>query len=135
VARAENGIGQGQVLASPLGMALVAATVARGAPVVPELIRGRPTEVLRAAPAPDAVALEQLRPMLRAVVTDGTATRLAGLGEVFGKTGTAEFTDDGRAHGWFVGYRGDVAFAVLVADGGSSAPALEIARRFLAAIG
>ena len=49
VQRAENGFGQGQVLASPLGMALVAATVARGAPVVPQLIRDRPTEVLRPA--------------------------------------------------------------------------------------
>jgi cell division protein FtsI/penicillin-binding protein 2 len=52
---------------------------------------------------------------------------------VFGKTGTAEFTDDGHAHGWFVGYRGDVAFAVLVVDGGTSAPALATAGRFLAA--
>ena len=73
--------------------------------------------------------------MMRAVVTEGTATRLAGLGEVFGKTGTAEFTNDGRAHGWFVGYRGDLAFAVLVVDGGSSTPAVEAAARFLAAIG
>ena len=127
VQRAENGFGQGQVLASPLGMALVAATVARGAPVVPQLIRDRPTEVLRPADPPDPAALDQVRPMMRAVVTEGTATRLAGLGEVFGKTGTAEYTDDGRAHGWFVGYRGDVAFAVLVVDGGSSAAAVEVA--------
>jgi cell division protein FtsI/penicillin-binding protein 2 len=134
VQRAENGFGQGQVLASPLGMALMSATVAGGAPVVPQLIRGRPTEVLRPASAPDAAALEQLRPMMRAVVTEGTATRLSGLGEVYGKTGTAEFTNDGRAHGWFVGYRGDVAFAVLVVDAGSSAPAVEVAERFLTAI-
>ncbi len=83
---------------------------------------------------PDAAQLEQLRPMMRAVVTEGSATRLAGLGEVYGKTGTAEFTDDGRAHGWFVGYRGDVAFAVLVVDAGSSGPAVEAAARFLSAI-
>jgi cell division protein FtsI/penicillin-binding protein 2 len=135
VQRAENGFGQGQVLASPLGMALVAASVASGAPVVPQLIRGRPTEVLVPPTAPDPAQLEQVRPMMRAVVTEGSATRLAGLGEVYGKTGTAEFTDDGRAHGWFVGYRGDVAFAVLVVDGGSSGPAVEAAARFLGAIG
>jgi Penicillin binding protein transpeptidase domain/NTF2-like N-terminal transpeptidase domain len=135
VQRAENGFGQGQVLASPLGMALVAATVAHGGPVVPQLIRDRPTEILRPATAPDPVALDQVRPMMRAVITEGTATRLAGLGEVFGKTGTAEYTDDGRAHGWFVGYRGDVAFAVLVVDGGSSAVAVDVAQRFLAAMG
>jgi cell division protein FtsI/penicillin-binding protein 2 len=73
---------------------------------------------------------------MRAVVTEGTASRLAGTGELRGKTGTAEFTNDGSgAHGWFVGYRGDVAFAVLVVDGGSSEPALAVAQRFLAAAG
>ena len=135
VQRAEDAFGQGQVLASPLGMALVGATVAHGAPVVPQLVAGRPTEVLTAATAPDPAALEQVRTMMRAVVTEGTATALNGLGEVRGKTGTAEFTNDGsRAHGWFVGYRGDVAFAVLVVDGGSSEPAVAAAGRFLGAV-
>jgi cell division protein FtsI/penicillin-binding protein 2 len=134
VQRAEDAFGQGQVLASPLGMALVGATVAHGAPVVPQLVAGRPTEVLIPATAPDPGALEQVRAMMRAVVTEGTATALGGLGEVRGKTGTAEFTNDGsRAHGWFVGYRGDLAFAVLVVDGGSSEPAVAAAGRFLGA--
>ncbi len=135
VQRAENGFGQGQVLATPFGMALMAATVAKGTPVVPELIRDRPTRVTRPATAPDPAVLAQLRPMMRAVVTEGTARQLAGRGEVYGKTGTAEYTDDGRAHGWFVGYRGDLAFAVLIVDGGSSTPAVAVADRFLAAVG
>jgi cell division protein FtsI/penicillin-binding protein 2 len=135
VLRAENGFGQGEVLASPFGVALAAAAVANGAPVVPQLIRDRPTQVVVPATAPDPAALEQLRSMMRAVVTEGTAERLAGLGEVYGKTGTAEFTADGRAHGWFMGYRGDIAFAVLVVDGASAAPAVEVAERFLRAIG
>ncbi|MHA6625928.1 penicillin-binding transpeptidase domain-containing protein [Pseudonocardia sichuanensis] len=135
VLRAENGFGQGEVLASPFGVALAAATVARGEPVVPQLFRDRPTEVLVPAAAPDPAVLEQLRTMMRAVVTEGTASTLAGLGEVHGKTGTAEFTADGRAHGWFMGYRGDVAFAVLVVDGASAAPAVGVAERFLGALG
>jgi hypothetical protein len=135
VLRAENGFGQGEVLATPFGVALAAATVARGTPVVPQLVRDRPTEVLAPATAPDPAVLAQLRSMMRAVVTEGTASALAGLGEVYGKTGTAEFTDDGRAHGWFMGYRGDVAFAVLVVDGASSAPAVGVAERFLGALG
>jgi cell division protein FtsI/penicillin-binding protein 2 len=134
VQRAEDGFGQGQVVATPFGMALVAATVAHGSPVVPQLIRGQQTRTTTAATAPNAAALDQLRPMMRQVVTDGTATGLRGSGEVFGKTGTAEFSQNGtnRAHGWFVGYRQDVAFAVLVVDGGSSGPAVGIAQRFLA---
>ena len=136
VQRAEDGFGQGQVVATPFGMALVAATVAHGSPVVPQLVRGRPTETVKAATAPDPAALEQLRPMMRQVVTGGTATALRGSGEVFGKTGTAEFSANGtnRAHGWFVGYRGDLAFSVLVVDGGSSGPAVGIAQRFLAGV-
>jgi beta-lactamase class D len=135
VQRAEDAFGQGQVLASPLGMAIVAATVAHGTAVVPQLLPGRPTEVTKAATAPDPAALEQVRAMMRAVVTEGTATALNGLGEVRGKTGTAEFTNDGtRAHGWFAGYRGDMAFAVLIVDAGSSAPAVAVAGRFLGAL-
>ena len=135
VQRAEDAFGQGQVLASPLGMALVGATVAHGAPVVPQLVTGSATEVLTPPTAPDPAALEQVRSMMRAVVTEGTATALNGFGEVRGKTGTAEFTNDGsRAHGWFVGYRGDLAFAVLVVDGGSSEPAVATAARFLQAV-
>ncbi len=135
VQRAEDGFGQGQVIATPLGMALAAATVERGATVVPQLIHGRATQVITAATAPDPAALDQLRPMMRAVVTEGTARLLGRRGEVYGKTGTAEYTDDGRAHGWFVGYRGDLAFAVLIVDGGSSTPAVALADRFLAALG
>ncbi len=135
VQRAEDGFGQGQVIATPLGMALAAATVARGTNVVPQVIHGRPTQVLTPAAPPDAAALDQLRPMMRAVVTEGTARLLGRRGEVYGKTGTAEYTADGRAHGWFVGYRGDLAFAVLIVDGGSSTPAVAVADRFLAALG
>jgi cell division protein FtsI/penicillin-binding protein 2 len=133
VQRAEDGFGQGQVVATPFGMALMAATVAHGAPVTPQLIRGRPTQVVVPPTAPDPAVLDQLRPMMRAVVTDGTATGVRGAGEVYGKTGTAEYAQGGtnRAHGWFVGYRGDLAFAVLVVDGGSSGPAVQIANRFL----
>ncbi|WP_344411808.1 penicillin-binding transpeptidase domain-containing protein [Pseudonocardia ailaonensis] len=136
VQRAEDGFGQGDVVATPFGMALVTATVARGAPVVPQLIRGRQTETVKAATAPNPAALDQLRPMMRAVVTDGTAKGLRGSGEVFGKTGTAEYSVNGtnRAHGWFVGYRGDLAFSVLIVDGGSSGPAVTIAQKFLAAL-
>ena len=108
--------------------------MARGAPVVPQLIASEPTQSPVPATVPDPAVLDVVRPMMRAVVTEGSATLLAGLGEVYGKTGTAEFTNDGRAHGWFVGYRGDVAFAVLVVDGGSSGPAVEAAARFLTAI-
>ena len=62
--------------------------------------------------------LDGLRPMMRLVVTNGTAKDLNGSGDVRGKTGEAEF--DGGSHAWFAGYRGDMAFAALIVGGGSS---------------
>ena len=132
--RASDGFGQGDVLASPFGMAMISATVAHGAPVTPSLIRGRPTEAVVAPGTPDRAILDQLRPMMRAVVTSGTGTAANGQGEVFGKTGTAEYAGSGgenQAHGWFTGYRGDLAFATLIVDGESSGPAVGLTARFL----
>ncbi|MDQ3761671.1 MAG: penicillin-binding transpeptidase domain-containing protein [Actinomycetota bacterium] len=136
VRRAENGFGQGRVLASPFGMALVASTVAAGGQVpTPVLIKGMQTQMVLGpvAPMPREVA-DALRVMMREVVTQGTARTLAGHGQLYGKTGTAEDSVTG-AHGWFVGFRGDLAFATLVAGAGSSGPALDVSGRFLSALG
>ncbi len=136
VRRAENGFGQGRVLASPFGMALVASTAAAGGQLpTPVLIRGMPAQTViePGGPVPRDVA-EALRVMMREAVTRGTAKALAGQGQLYGKTGTAEYSDTG-AHGWFIGFRGDLAFATLVVDGGSSAPALDVSERFLSKLG
>ncbi|WP_165968542.1 penicillin-binding transpeptidase domain-containing protein [Saccharopolyspora elongata] len=132
VQRAENGIGQGTVLASPFGMALVTSSIAEGRMPVPTLVRGAQTKADATPQPPAPQTLDQLRTMMREVVTGGTATALNGSGDVRGKTGTAQFGDGTHSHGWFVGYRGDLAFAVLVTDAGSSGPAVEAAKRFLA---
>ncbi|MGY1636351.1 penicillin-binding transpeptidase domain-containing protein [Geodermatophilus sp. SYSU D00742] len=139
--KAANAIGQGQVLMSPAQLALVAAGVAGGTPVVP-------VEVVGAEPAgptpqgPDPAVLDALRPMMRQVVLSGTATALADRGEVYGKTGTAEYGSNTPpdAHGWFMGYRlggpqGDLAFAVLVEGGQSSSLAVGVTDAFLGALG
>jgi hypothetical protein len=129
--RVEWSIGQGEVLASPFGMALVAAAVVRGQAVTPVLLPGRPTTSDRTPPALDPEVVEDLRAMMRETVTAGTATALADLPGVAGKTGTAQFGDGTHSHGWFVATAGDLAMAVLVVDGGSSTPAVQVAGRFL----
>ncbi|MCK0177381.1 penicillin-binding transpeptidase domain-containing protein [Mycolicibacterium sp. F2034L] len=127
--RTEDGFGQGKVLASPFGMALVAATVAAGHTPVPQLIQGRETVVTgERTPVPPEV-IEGLRPMMRLVVTNGTADDLAGAGDVRGKTGEAEFA--GGSHSWFAGYRGDLAFAALIVGGGSSEYAVRMLKGML----
>jgi cell division protein FtsI/penicillin-binding protein 2 len=133
--KAAEAIGQGRVEVSPLAMALVSAQVAKGGPVVPALIAGAPAA--GEAPAgPPAAVLPALRDMMRAVVTDGTATALRDVpgGAVAGKTGTAEYGTavPPRSHAWFTGYQGDLAFAVFVQDGQSSkTTAVPVARAFL----
>ncbi len=131
--RVEEGIGQGQVTASPFGMALVAASLARGSAPAPAIVAGQPGKPDRTPdPLPAGIA-DQVKSMMRETVTNGTATALQDIPDLLGKTGTAEYIDDTHAHGWFVGIDGDLALAVFVSDAGSSGPAVEAAGRFLRA--
>jgi cell division protein FtsI/penicillin-binding protein 2 len=137
--RATDGFGQGKVTASPFGMALAAAAVAKGSMPMPTLIRGTHTTAdTTPQPIPQPV-LDAMRPMMREVVTSGTATQLRDLPDVAGKTGTAEYDVNGtlHSHGWFNGYSAshDLAFAVLLVDAGSSTPAVNVAGTFLRSLG
>ncbi|WP_236791614.1 penicillin-binding transpeptidase domain-containing protein [Amycolatopsis sp. GM8] len=127
----ESAIGQGKVQASPFGLALMAATVSAGKAVTPQLVRGQDTSVTTGYQAPSGAVLTALRSMMREVVTGGTATGLARSGNVFGKTGTAQFGDGSQANGWFTGYRDDVAFSVLLLGSNSSKPAVSVSAAFL----
>ena len=127
--RTEDGFGQGKVLVTPFGMALTAATVAAGKTPTPHLIVGSQTTETGAHPPADPVILDGLRSMMRLVVTNGTAKDIDGVGEVYGKTGEAEF--EGGSHAWFAGYRGDLAFAALIVGGGSSTYAVRMVRQML----
>jgi cell division protein FtsI/penicillin-binding protein 2 len=132
---AEAAIGQGRVQASPLSMALVAAAVADGEWRPPRLVSARllPKGGSPPHPIPRAL-LAALRPMMRSVVTSGTAAAAGMPAGVAGKTGTAEYDNAGHSHAWFIGYKGDFAFAVFV-QGGESGPAVAapLAARFLKA--
>lgn len=130
----EDGFGQGRIQASCLGGALMAATVASGKALTPRLWHDLETKVVKGYSPPPAAVLGQVRTMMRAVVTSGTGRGAAGAGAVFGKTGTAQFGDGSDATGWFVGYRGNVAFAVLLEDSNDSGPAVTLAAKFLKAL-
>jgi cell division protein FtsI/penicillin-binding protein 2 len=131
--------GQGTTVVSPLAMAAATAAVARGRFEQPRLLLDPPPPSPAPAGAPlDPAALAALRPMMREGVTNGTGTGLRSVpgDRVYGKTGTAEF-DNGstQTHAWFVGYQGDLAFAVMVQKGGAGADAaVPIVNRFLTAM-
>ena len=136
VGHAAMTIGQDRILASPLAMAGVAATVADGRWRAPRLLPGAPA---RARPPLPPAELATLRTLMRGVVTSGTGTALAGIaGEVIGKSGTAEYGggDPPPTHAWFIAARGDLALAVIV-EGGSSGGrvAAPVAERFFRALG
>lgn len=144
-------IGQGKVLLSPLAAATMAGSVAKGAPVSPQLVlnpdggaaaAGTTSGSTAPAAQPSATATAEapstasgepitaaeaasLADMMRAVVTSGHAGFLASVpGEPVGaKTGTAEFGKETppKTHAWIVAVHGDLAVAVFVEDGGLGA--------------
>jgi penicillin-binding protein A len=130
---ATSAIGQQDVRANPMQMALVAAAIANGGvEMVPHLVKeirdadGRvvktiePTEFGRPISGQTAT---QLRDMMVSVVEAGTGTaaQIPGI-QVAGKTGTAE-TPGGKPHAWFVSFapaqNPRIVVAVVVLGGGS----------------
>ena len=97
----------------------MAAAIEHGSWLPPQLVT---IPAPRPQAQPHAISpaiLDTLRPMMRAVVTTGTAAGVGFPPGVYGKTGTAQYGNGPNppSHGWFIGYRGDVAFAVLVEGG------------------
>lgn len=131
---ARSGIGQENVRATPLQMAMVAAAVANGGkimnPYVVQTVRAKDqSQLYGASPKEFGKAMTgdqagQLEDMMRAVVTEGTAKNLAGR-RIAGKTGTAEQGPGNPNANWFVGFSPmkdpRYAFAVMTEAPGSGA--------------
>lgn len=147
-ALADTGFGQGELLATPLQMAMVAAAIANdGAMMRPHLVQRiltsdgdtrivtEPT-LWRQTVAPETA--RHVREMMVHAVTNGYVSGAAIEGFVVGgKTGTAE-TGDGEPHAWFIGFVGDpeprYAVAVVLEHGGAGLAApLAIGREMMAA--
>ncbi|MFJ8823151.1 penicillin-binding transpeptidase domain-containing protein [Streptomyces sp. NPDC102467] len=125
--KAASMIGQGRIQANPLIMASVTATAASGTFHQPVIVRGG-RNTTTTTPLPGSV-VTQLRDLMRATVTEGTAHVLADLpGEIGAKTGTAEVSEGEPNNGWLVARRGNVAVACVVEQGvtggGSAGPIL-----------
>ena len=133
-------IGQAQVLATPLQMATVAATIANGGTrMEPRIVLDDPARGDRAVSRKTARTMTDL---MELVVTGGTGTA-ANLGtpDVAGKTGTAEVFVDGeiKNHAWFICFapsdRPKVAVAVVSELGGVGGQvAAPLARQILQAV-
>ena len=129
-----SAIGQQDVAANPLQMALVAAAIGNGGvemqprlvteardPTGQVIAEFAPQEFSQPLSAANAAALTQ---MMVGVVESGTGTaaQIPGV-TVAGKTGTAQHGEGANPHAWFVSFAPaeapEVAVAVIVLDGGS----------------
>ena len=118
---AQVSIGQGDMLVTPMHMAVLAAAI--GNKGVAPLPRLSATAVARLSPPFFSTkASRQLADMMRYAVVSGTGrgADVAGL-DVAGKTGTAQ-NPHGDDHGWFIGFAPSseprLAFAVVMEQGG-----------------
>jgi peptidoglycan glycosyltransferase len=134
----QSAIGQFDVRATPLSMAMVSAAVANdGVAMYPYLVDEElgpdlavldktDPEEFRQAVTPEVAA--QLREMMIGVVASGSgqAARISGV-EVAGKTGTAQQGPGEPPHAWFTAFAPagspEVAVSVVIEDGGGSAEA------------
>lgn len=139
-------IGQGDTVVTPLQNAfLVCAAVNQGTLMKPYLIdriedsEGNVIEQRDSVKAAQPITEEEakaLKKLMRATVTEGTATALnTSSYKAGGKTGSAEFQNGSKdSHAWFVGYgekdgKKLVVSIVVEAAGTGSAYAVPIARR------
>ncbi|MFE5816485.1 penicillin-binding transpeptidase domain-containing protein [Streptomyces sp. NPDC056479] len=115
-------IGQGGVRMNPLNMASVSATVKTGTFKQPYLVSpevdGR--QLATASRTMSAATLSQLRELMAYTAAYGTAAEaMSGVtGDVGAKTGSAEVDGQKKPNGWFTAYRGDLAAAGVVQQGG-----------------
>jgi len=148
---AQAAFGQGEVLSTPLEIAMVASAVANGGTIMKPYIvnqvldyhqnvlsETRPQTWLQPL---DAVTAATLKQFMVQVVTSGTGTSAAINGvQVAGKTGTAEVAN-GEPHAWFAAFAPaddpQVVVVVLVENGGTGGSvAAPVARQvILAALG
>ncbi|MDI3386608.1 penicillin-binding transpeptidase domain-containing protein [Streptomyces sp. B-S-A8] len=115
-------IGQGGVRMNPLNVASFIATAKTGTFRQPYLVSpevdGRTLATAPRKLKPSAQA--QLKELLTYTATSGSAAAaMSGLGpDIGGKTGSAEVMGQKKPNGWFTAWRGDLAAAAVMLEGG-----------------
>ena len=126
---AATSIGQGRVLVSPLGLAMVAAAADTGTVRAPRLVTGGASSSGASSPGASspggqatgqlpASVVRDLHEMMASVVARGTAAGQGLPSGTYGKTGTAEYGTSKplKIDAWLMGFKGNIVFAALVVN-------------------
>ena len=129
---AEATIGTGSVRVSPLDMAIAAAVVQSGTWHPPSLVTNPPDPGLTPTVPFGPKVVSALQSLMRSTVTNG-AGKAADVGNmpVYGQVGNAPDGSTGLREAWFVGFQGNVAFAVLELTRSPGTSAAPLAGQFL----
>ncbi len=129
----QTAIGQGNTLITPLHNAMITAAIANGGIMIKPYVVDRienaqqgtvrkfsPKIISKPMSTKEAAYIGK---MMRLVVTDGTATKLADMKQkAAGKTGSAD-NSSGKAHAWFVGYAPldapEIVVSIIVENAGT----------------
>ena len=134
----QTSIGQGSTLVSPMHMALITSAIANNGVLMKpylidhvenntgDVIETTDTETYKRLMTKNEATM--LGELMKEVVSSGTASALYGQGyTAAGKTGSAEYDEQGNSHSWFIGYSNvddpDLVVAVIVEGGGTGSEA------------
>lgn len=132
----QTSIGQGKTLVTPIHLCMVSAAIANGGivmePYIIDSIESVDSTRIKRYKGEEYGSImtsdeaEQMKALMRGVVENGTGSKLkTDSYTAYGKTGTAEFTDDkSRTHSWFTSVAEKdgkaIAIAVIMEDSGTS---------------
>lgn len=125
--RPESELGPDTVAASPIGAAMLAAAVSKGSGTVPYLVDGQPGVGAQPVGEVDPKLLAAVKAAMDATMApsgDGSDLTSTGVRALVGTNGP-------NGPGWFIGFHGDQAMAIMVTGPASGSGALQVARAFL----
>ncbi|HUN36375.1 MAG TPA: penicillin-binding transpeptidase domain-containing protein [Trebonia sp.] len=132
---AEDAIGQGSVKVSLLDMAIAAAVVQSGTWYPPSLVTSPPDPGLTPTRPFNTQVLSGLQTLMHDAVTNGAARSANVPGQpVYGQVGSAPLGAGGLRTAWFVGFQGNVAFAVVEVVNSAGISAAPAAGQFLSQV-
>lgn len=129
-------IGQGDIMITPLQLAIATATIANGGKVYqPQLVQNKKAKILNQNFIKQEY-LEIVRKGMRETVMSGSAQDLSELPvKVAGKTGTAQAPGNKPYHGWFIAFgpyeNAEIVLTVLVEHGGGTSAAIPVVKDVL----